>query len=106
MLTVERVLPPQAHPEETTRERLTFSMPSRNIDQVSVINQMHIMVDGLPRDFVSKNPYRYHCVQLHVEIHRFSAHLPFGGIHTVPKTRLEAFKEKLMICCTFFLYNL
>ena len=40
MLTVERVLPPQAHPEETTRERLTFSMPSRNIDQVSIINRI------------------------------------------------------------------
>ncbi|VDK87450.1 unnamed protein product [Onchocerca ochengi] len=35
MLTIERVLPPQAHPEETTRERLTFSMPSRNIDQLT-----------------------------------------------------------------------
>ncbi|MCP9264746.1 Pleckstrin-likey domain-containing family H member 1 [Dirofilaria immitis] len=33
MLTIERVLPPQAHPEETTRERLTFSMSSKNIDQ-------------------------------------------------------------------------
>ncbi|VDN06753.1 unnamed protein product [Thelazia callipaeda] len=35
MLTIERILPPQAHPEETTRERLTFSMPSRNIDQLT-----------------------------------------------------------------------
>uniref|UniRef100_A0A7I4KCE0 Bm2554, isoform c n=1 Tax=Brugia malayi TaxID=6279 RepID=A0A7I4KCE0_BRUMA len=35
MLTIERVLPPQAHPEETTRERLTFSMPARNIDQLT-----------------------------------------------------------------------
>ncbi|VDN33066.1 unnamed protein product [Gongylonema pulchrum] len=36
MLTIERVLPPQAHPEETARERLTFSMPSKNIEQVGV----------------------------------------------------------------------
>ncbi|KAM3717125.1 Pleckstrin [Dirofilaria immitis] len=35
MLTIERVLPPQAHPEETTRERLTFSMSSKNIDQLT-----------------------------------------------------------------------
>uniref|UniRef100_A0A0N5AEF2 PH domain-containing protein n=1 Tax=Syphacia muris TaxID=451379 RepID=A0A0N5AEF2_9BILA len=35
MITVERILPAGAHPEETTRERLTFSMPSRVIDQLT-----------------------------------------------------------------------
>lgn len=38
MLTIERVLPPQAHPEETARERLTFSMPAKNIVQVNTIS--------------------------------------------------------------------
>uniref|UniRef100_F1KT42 Pleckstriny domain-containing family H member 1 n=1 Tax=Ascaris suum TaxID=6253 RepID=F1KT42_ASCSU len=35
MLTVDRILPPEAHPEETARERLTFSMPPRAIDQLT-----------------------------------------------------------------------
>ncbi|VDM48253.1 unnamed protein product, partial [Toxocara canis] len=35
MITVDRILPPEAHPEETARERLTFSMPARAIDQLT-----------------------------------------------------------------------
>uniref|UniRef100_A0A0N4VGJ2 PH domain-containing protein n=1 Tax=Enterobius vermicularis TaxID=51028 RepID=A0A0N4VGJ2_ENTVE len=35
MITVERTLPVGAHPEETARERLTFSMPPRVIDQLT-----------------------------------------------------------------------
>ena len=38
MITVERTLPVGAHPEETARERLTFSMPPRVIDQVRDAN--------------------------------------------------------------------
>ena len=34
MLTVARVLPPNSHPEESSRERLTFIMSRESIEQV------------------------------------------------------------------------
>ena len=37
MLTVSRTLPPNAHPEETPQERMTFAMPRKSIEQVRFI---------------------------------------------------------------------
>ncbi|CAD5232293.1 unnamed protein product [Bursaphelenchus xylophilus] len=35
MISVSRILPPDAHPEETPRERLTFEMPKDSIEQLT-----------------------------------------------------------------------
>ncbi|MFH4984642.1 hypothetical protein AB6A40_011351 [Gnathostoma spinigerum] len=40
MLTIDRVLPPGAHPEESARERLTFMMPLKEIDQANSVHKM------------------------------------------------------------------
>ena len=39
MITVARILPPNAHPDETPRERLTFSMERKSIEQVGFLFQ-------------------------------------------------------------------
>uniref|UniRef100_A0A1I7XL24 PH domain-containing protein n=1 Tax=Heterorhabditis bacteriophora TaxID=37862 RepID=A0A1I7XL24_HETBA len=36
MLTAERILPPEAHPEETTKERVTFSMEKDAVEQLTL----------------------------------------------------------------------
>ncbi|PAV92124.1 hypothetical protein WR25_05816 [Diploscapter pachys] len=46
MLTIDRPLSDERHPEETPKERITFSMPKQEIDQVDKL----LMIDFLTRE--------------------------------------------------------
>ncbi|GMR59021.1 hypothetical protein PMAYCL1PPCAC_29216, partial [Pristionchus mayeri] len=45
MITLERILSPDAHPEETTKERITYSMVASTIQEVNVLLSFLSFVD-------------------------------------------------------------
>lgn len=66
MLTIDRPLSDERHPEETPKERITFSMPKQEIDQVGKL----LIIDFLTKEDLDNTA--------------------FGWIYSMSKTSMES----------------